>query len=229
MTAVLAALLGAVWFLVRAVLILLGVVVLAALLALVCPFCADLDWEGDPEGDTAGILKIRVGALGLTFPVWQYPAPPPPEGAGGEPAKPGPLKRLFAKLKARFAAWRQKRAAKHPPRKKPAPAKPRQKAKFMRITRIRVVWPVGEGMEPDQAARAYGSAHAWLYSALGVLNRFIYLDFRELRLVPCIQPDTPAPAAQVSFRVSARALFVFIAAVQVLLAFHREKVLDVFL
>ena len=99
----------------------------------------------------------------------------------------------------------------------------------LRITRIRVVWPVGEGMEPDQAARAYGSAHAWLYSALGVLNRFIYLDFRELRLVPCIQPDTPAPAAQVSFRVSARALFVFIAAVQVLMAFHREKVLDVFL
>ena len=251
MTAVLAALLGAVWFLVRAVLILLGVVVLAALLALVCPFCADLDWEGDPEGDTAGTLKIRVGALGLTFPVWQYPAPPQPEGAGGEPAKPGPLKRLFAKLKARFAAWRQKRAAKHPPRKKPAPAKPRQKAKFtldtlcsmlrggkkltlavfdaLRITRIRVVWPVGEGMEPDQAARAYGSAHAWLYSALGVLNRFIYLDFKELRLVPCIQPDTPAPAAQVSFRVSARALFVFIAAVQVLMAFHREKVLDVFL
>ena len=66
MTAVLAALLGAVWFLLRAVLILLGAAVLVALLALVCPFCADLDWEGDPEGDTPGTLTIRAGALGLT-------------------------------------------------------------------------------------------------------------------------------------------------------------------
>ena len=247
MTVMLAVLL----FLLRAVLVILGIVVLLAVLALICPFCADLDWEGDPDGDSMGTLKIRAGALGFTLPVWQYPAPPQPQEAGWEPARPGPVKRLFAKLKARFAAWRQKRAAKRPPKKKPVPAKPRQKAKFtlntlcsllrggkkltlavfdaLRITRIRVVWPVGQGMEPDEAARAYGSAHAWLYSALGVLNRFVYLDFKELRLVPCIQPEAPVPAARVSFRVSARALFVLIAAVQVLIAFHREKVLDVFL
>ena len=247
MTAILAVLL----FLLRAVLVVLGLVILLAVLALVCPFCADLAWEGDPDGDSVGTVNIRVGALGFTLPVWQYPPPPQPEEAGWNPPRPGPVKRLLAKLKAKFAAWRQKRAAKRPPKKKPAPAKPRQKAKLtlntlcallrggkkltlavfdaLRITRIRVVWPVGEGMEPDQAARDYGAAHAWLYSALGVLNRFIYLDFQELRLVPCIQPGAPVPAARVSFRVSARALFVLIAAVQVLIAFHREKVLDVLL
>ena len=247
MTAILAVLL----FLLRAVLVVLGLVILLAVLALVCPFCADLAWEGDPDGDSMGTVNIRVGALGFTLPVWQYPPPPQPEEAGWNPPKSGPVKRLLAKLKAKFAAWRQKRAAKRPPKKKPAPAQPPQKAKLtlntlcallrggkkltlavfdaLRITRIRVVWPVGEGMEPDQAARDYGAAHAWLYSALGVLNRFIYLDFQELRLVPCIQPGAPVPAARVSFRVSARALFVLIAAVQVLIAFHREKVLDVLL
>ena len=85
------------------------------------------------------------------------------------------------------------------------------------------------GPEPDEAARAYGKANAWLYPTLGALSHFLYLDFEELRLTPWLDPDAPAPAARVSFRVSARALFVLIAAVQVLIRFYREKVLDVFL
>ncbi len=47
--------------------------------------------------------------------------------------------------------------------------------------------------------------------------------------MPCVEADAPVPAGRVSFRVSARALFVFIAAVRVLIEFYREKVLDVFL
>ena len=96
------------------------------------------------------------------------------------------------------------------------------------MTRIRLFWPV-TGPEPAEAARAYGKANAWLYPVLGALSHFVYLDFDELRLVPCIDPDAPVPAARVSFRVSARALFIVIAVVRVLIQFYREKVLDVFL
>lgn len=250
---ILGALAAAVLFVLRAVLILLGVVLALALLGLVIPFCADVAWEGDPEGETDGTLEVRAGALGLTFPVWRYPAPPEEEAVSGPPAKPGFFARARSKLKEKWTAWRQKRAANKPPRpkKQKAPAKPREKARFtlqtlctilrgagrmtravfdaLRITRIHVVWPVGAGAEPDQAARDYGAACAWLYPALGLVNRFIYLDFEELRLVPCVEADAPVPAGRVSFRVSARALFVFIAAVRVLIEFYREKVLDVFL
>ena len=47
--------------------------------------------------------------------------------------------------------------------------------------------------------------------------------------MPRIDPGAPVPAARVSCRVSARALFIVIAAVRVLIQFYREKVLDVFL
>lgn len=250
---------GAVWVLSRlglALLILLAVVLVLALAALLIPFCADVAWEGeagDPDG--LGRLQVRAGALGFTLPVFEYPKPaPPPAPDGQEPAPPGPFRRLLARLKAKLAARREaqrrRRAAKAAARKPKAPAKPREKAKFtldtlrallqaggqmtravfgaLRVTHIRLFWPVG-GREPDEAARAYGKANAWLYPTLGVLSHFIYLDFEELRLVPCIDPEAPAPAARVSFRVSARALFILLAAVQVLVRLWREKVLDVFL
>lgn len=86
---ILGAVAAAVLFVLRAVLILLGVVLALALLGLVIPFCADVAWEGDPEGETDGTLEVRAGALGLTFPVWRYPAPPEEEAASGPPAKPG--------------------------------------------------------------------------------------------------------------------------------------------
>lgn len=243
---------GAVWVLARLVLVLLaalGAALLLALIALLIPFCADVAWEGEAgDPDAPGRLRVRAGACGITLPVWEYPRPAPPPGAPPAPPKqPGPLRRLLARLKAKRAARRQKRAA----ARKPRPARPpRQKARLtlhvlrtllqgagrltraafgaLRITRIRLFWPV-TGPEPDEAARAYGKANAWLYPTLGALSHFLYLDFEELRLTPWLDPNAPAPAARVSFRVSARALFVLIAAVQVLIRFYREKVLDVFL
>ena len=62
---ILGAVAAAVLFVLRAVLILLGVVLALALLGLVIPFCADVAWEGDPEGETDGTLEVRAGALGL--------------------------------------------------------------------------------------------------------------------------------------------------------------------
>lgn len=52
--------------------ILLLVVVILAVVLLFCPFCADVQWEND-------VLTIRAGALGLTLPVFQYPAPEKPK------------------------------------------------------------------------------------------------------------------------------------------------------
>ena len=47
------------------VLLLILLVLLA--LVLLCPLCADVCWEG-------GVLTVRAGALGLTLPVFQWPA-----------------------------------------------------------------------------------------------------------------------------------------------------------
>ena len=61
---VLAFLGGVLLFLLKAVGILLLIVLILLALLLLCPFCADVCWE-------KGILTIRAGALGITFPVFQ--------------------------------------------------------------------------------------------------------------------------------------------------------------
>ena len=148
----------------------------------------------------------------------------------------------------------QKEAEKAKAAKKPAkekkPAEPRKKAKLtlnilctilrgagtliravfgaLCITHIRVCLGV-RGEDPAAAARNYGKLQAWLYPVLGVLDRFIYLQFDELRIVPDFGSAEPTVEDRVSLRISARALFIVVAAVRVLAEFWREKVLDVFL
>ena len=53
--------------------------------------------------------------------------------------------------------------------------------------------------------------------------------FDELRILPDFGSAEPTVADRVSFRLSARLLFIVAAAVRVLYEFWREKVLDVFL
>ena len=104
----------------------------------------------------------------------------------------------------------------------------RQTAKKFGISKSTVHKDVTDRLEHINPSLA---AQARVVGQLSVsyLENGRYLDFEELRLTPWLDPDAPAPAARVSFRVSARALFVLIAAVQVLIRFYREKVLDVFL
>ena len=145
--------------------------------------------------------------------------------------------------------FRSAKAAKKPAKEK-KPAEPRKKAKLtlnilctilrgagtliravfgaLRITHIRVCLGV-RGEDPAAAARNYGKLQAWLYPVLGVLDRFIYLQFDELRIVPDFGSAEPTVEDHVSLRISARALFIVVAAVRVLAEFWREKVLDVFL
>ena len=124
MGAFLAALGAVLLFVLKAVGILLLVVLVLVVLLLLCPFCADLCWEH-------GVLTVRAGALGITFPVFQYPKPEPPPA----PENPEPPKG-FGKVKAKFAAWRAERKrkkAEEKARKKAAadkPAWPRKKAKI---------------------------------------------------------------------------------------------------
>lgn len=241
MTAVLGVLGAALWLIFRLLLILLAVVLVLAALLLLCPFCAQVHWEED-------VLKVRVGVFGLTFPVFQFPAP--------EPQPVQEPKGFWGRMKVRIRAWRaarrEKRAAQKPQEKQAKPSvSPRKKAKLtlqvlctllegagrimravfgsLRFTHIRLYLPIGGGPNPAASARSYGQASAWLYGTLGFLNRFVYLQFDELRLVPQIDPEAVPEQARVSFRVSARLLFIFIAGVQVFLAFLRENVLDVFL
>lgn len=238
---VLAFLGGVLLFLLKAIGILLLVVLVLILLLLVCPFCADVSWEKD-------VLTVKAGALGITFPVFQYPRPEP----SAEPPK-----GILGKLKAKFSAWRTERKRKKAEKKaarKPETAKksatPRKKAKLtlnivcsilkgagkliravfgaLRFTKIKVCLGV-RGDDPAEAARTYGKLNAWLYPSLGFLDRFVYLDFEELRLLPDFGSAAPTVEDHVSFRVSARALFIVIAAGRVLYQFWREKVLDVFI
>ncbi|MGN0707961.1 MAG: DUF2953 domain-containing protein [Faecalibacterium sp.] len=230
-------------FLLKVLLILLAVILVLILLLLLCPFCADVCWEDEQ-------LTVRAGALGLTFLVWRYPQPEPDPNA-----VPQPPKGIWGKLKARFSAWRAQRKAKKAAKKpsgsqtkKSAPA--RKKAKLtlnilctilrgagrlvravfgaLRITKIYVCLGI-RGEDPADAARTCGKVNAWLYPVLGFLDRFLYLDFEELRVLPDFGAQQPAVRDRISFRVSAQAFFIVIAAVRVLYEFWREKVLDVFL
>ena len=110
MGAFLAALGAVLLFVLKAVGILLLVLLALVVLLLLCPFCADLCWEH-------GVLTVRAGALGITFPVFQYPKPEPPPA----PENPEPPKG-FGKVKAKFAAWRAER------KRKKAEEKARKKA-----------------------------------------------------------------------------------------------------
>lgn len=229
-------------FLLKLAGILLLVVLALAVLLLVCPFCVDICWENET-------LTVRAGALGLTFPVWQYPQPEP------DPVAPQEPKGFWGRFKAKLRAWREerkrKKAAKKPaPKAAPKQTVPRKKAKLtleiictmlrgagqliravfgaLRITKIRVCLGV-RGEDPADAARSYGKMQAWLYPLLGVLDKVIYLQFDELHILPDFGAERPTVQDRVSFRVSAQALFIVIAAVRVLYEFWRKKVLDVFL
>ena len=229
-------------FVLKAVGILLLILLVLAALLLLCPFCADVCWENDT-------LTVKAGALGITFPVFQYPKPE-------APVQPEEPKGFAGWLKAKFRAWRAKRKRQKAEKKAAQPAKPkaekppRQKAKLtldvictmlrgvgtllravfgaIRFTKISVCLGV-RGDDPAEAARAYGRLNAWLYPSLGVIDRFVYLDFDELRILPDFGSAEPTVADRVSFRLSARLLFIVAAALRVLYEFWREKVLDVFL
>ena len=204
--------------------IMLLVVLALMVLLLLIPFCADVSWEQDT-------LTVKAGALGITFPVFQYPKPEPTEES----------KRKKKPKKAK--------AGKKPAKEK-KPAGPRKKAKLtlnilctilrgagtliravfgaLRITHIRVCLGV-RGEDPAAAARNYGKLQAWLYPTLGVLDHFFFLEFDQLRVLPDFGSAQPTVQDKVSFRVSAQALFIVIAAVRVLYEFWRKKVLDIFI
>mgnify|MGYP004531252171 FL=1 len=205
-------------FLLKALGILLLVILVLVLIVLFCPFCADVQWED-------GTLTVRAGVLGITFPVFQYPQPEKPEKK------------------------KRKKTEKKPAEPKKE-ASPRRKAKLTLNTLCTILKGAGQltraiigslkfiridvclgvrGDDPAEAARSYGRLNAWLYPVLGFLDRFIYLDFKQLRLLPDFGSQEPTVKDRVSFRVSARAYAVVFTALRVLYAFWREKVLDVFL
>ena len=156
-------------FILKVVGILLLIILVLAALLLLCPFCADVCWQNDT-------LTVKAGALGITFPVFQYPKPEPL-------AQPEEPKGFTGRLKAKFHAWRAARKRKKAENKAAQPAKPkaekppRQKAKItldvvctmlrgvgtllravfgaIRFTKISVCLGV-RGEDPAAAARSYG-------------------------------------------------------------------------
>lgn len=207
-------------FLLKGVGILLLVVLVLGLLLMFCPFCADVQWA-------EGIFQVKAGALGITFPVFRYPAPEKPEKkkkekkkktSGGQKPKKETPPRQKAKLTLQILCTILKGAGKLT----------RAIIGSLRFTRIDVVLGV-RGEDPAEAARSYGRLNAWLYPTLGFLDRFLYLDFEQLRLLPDFGSAEPTVKDHVSFRVTARAYAIVFTLLRVLYAFWREKVLDVFI
>ena len=212
---------GVLLFLLKCIGILLLVVLVLAVLLMLCPFCADVLWENET-------LTVKAGALGITFPVFRYPAPEKPKKekkkkskkkpeAESKP-KPEATPRKKAKLTLNIVCTILRGAGKL------------TKAVFgaLRITKINICLGV-RGEDPADAARSYGKLQAWLYPVLGVLDRFLWLQFDELRILPDFGSGQPTVDDRVSCRVSAQALFIVLAAVRVLYEFWRKKVLDIFL
>ena len=112
-------------FILKVVGILLLIILVLAALLLLCPFCADVCWQNDT-------LTVKAGALGITFPVFQYPKPEPP----AQPEEPkgftGRLKQNSA-LGVRSASAKKLKKRPRSPQSlklKSRPAK-RQKSRWM--------------------------------------------------------------------------------------------------
>ena len=75
----------------------------------VLPFCADVQWA-------EGIFQVKTGALGITFPVFQYPKPEPTEESKRKkkPKKAKAAKKPAKEKKARRAAQKGKADPEHP-------------------------------------------------------------------------------------------------------------------
>ena len=209
---------GVLLFLLKCIGILLLVVLVLAVLLMLCPFCADVLWENET-------LTVKAGALGITFPVFRYPAPK-------KEKKKKSKKKPEAESKSKPEATPRKKATLTLNIVCPIlrGAGKLTKAVFgaLRITKINICLGV-RGEDPADAARSYGKLNAWLGGALGLLDRFLYLDFEQLRLVPDLGPDQPTVEDRVSFRVTAQAYAIVFIALRVLYEFWHEKVLDLFL
>jgi hypothetical protein len=97
----------------------------------------------------------------------------------------------------------------------------------MRITHIRILLPI-TGADAADTAIKYGQAQAWLHSGLAVLNRAVWLDFDECRLVPDYTGKY-SDLAHCSCKISAQLIIIAIAGVKLFLLLKDEKVLDAIL
>ena len=212
---------GVLLFLLKCIGILLLVVLVLAVLLMLCPFCADVLWENET-------LTVKAGALGITFPVFRYPAPEKPKKEKKKKSKKKP--EAESKLKPEATPRKKAKLTLNIVCTILRGAGELTKAVFgaLRITKINICLGV-RGEDPADAARSYGKLNAWLGGALGLLDRFLYLDFEQLRLVPDLGPDQPTVEDRVSFRVTAQAYAIVFTALRVLYEFWHEKVLDLFL
>ena len=157
-------------FILKVVGILLLILLVLAALLLLCPFCADVCWQNDT-------LTVKAGALGITFPVFQYPKPEPP-------AQPEEPKGFTGRLKAKFRAWRAERKRKKAKKKAAQPAKPKAEK------------------PPRQKAKITMDVICTMLRGVGTLLRAVFGALRFTRISVClgVRGDDPAAAARPAAR-----------------------------
>ncbi|MFR9066844.1 MAG: hypothetical protein ACLVJH_07850 [Faecalibacterium prausnitzii] len=165
---------------------------------LLCPFCADVCWA-----ERHAYRKGRCTGHHLA-------GVPVPE-AGTSRRSRRSRKGFTGRLKAKFRAWRAERKRKKAEKGCAAAAaklKAARRAKGKDHAGYALHHAAGRGYadaggvrraahhkdlrsalacagdDPAAAARSYGKLQAWLYPTLGVLDRFLFLEFDELRILP---------------------------------------------
>ena len=161
-------------FILKAVGILLLIFLVLAALLLLCPFCADVCWQNDT-------LTVKAGALGITFPVFQYPKPEP----SAQPEEP---KGFTGRLKAKFRAWRAERKRKKAEKKAAQPAKPKAEK------------------PPRKKAKITLDVVCTMLRGAGTLLRAVFGAIRFTKISVClgVRGDDPAAAERMALLVPRR-------------------------
>lgn len=91
----------------------------------------------------------------------------------------------------------------------------------LRVEQIRLQLFVQDS-DPAKTAIKYGKFNAWFYGGLAVLDRFLYLDFKELQITPVFHENFEK-SAYFSCKVSARLFILVIVLLRVLQLLRTEQ------
>ncbi len=212
--------LGALWIVCKALLILLAVLLGLVLVALILPITVELHYEKQELG-------AWVSVLGLRFRVYPWPQK---KAAGRKKKKDRTKKRQSEKKQP------QEQKAEQPKKKKlrltadtlysmvcTAGRALRFILSRLKVRRVRVRWPVFGG-DAAGTALAYVKAQASLHSALAVLRNLLDIRFEELALVPDFNGEKQG-SELFSCKIIANLLIMVVAGVRALIELIRAGVL----
>ena len=207
--------------------VLLSLLVLLGVLLFV-PVAVWLDYS-------KGVFSVWVGMLGIRFKVWPQ-----------KPLTEEEKRRREQKKAKKKAAKEAKKTSDEAPE---TAEKKKSKAKItldvvcqmaaaagrllrgvfgaLRVKNIHVRMPIS-GKDAADTAVQYGKVQAYLGTTLGFLNRFFWLDFKEMHLEPDFTGALKG-TEHFSCQVTARLIVMVVSAAAFVYPLFKEKLIDVFI